>query len=148
MGFWTHRADVVDLNTRPAMPAPKVRPGESRLEVREKRDAAEKAAEKAWKIDVWDRDEGKSRYSGKKLKRTMRLDPMRGERHHIHGRADKRVRWDSRAALLLELEIHEKVTRNELRIVGTVFFEVEGHTYIDARFPVKFIDTATGEVIK
>lgn len=114
----------------------------SQLDVKTAKAKDDKAAEKKWRAAVWNRDKGKSRFSGKKVKATMALDPMRGERHHIVGKADRRVRWDPRNALLLELEIHQKVERNEIKIVGTKFFKVDAVEYIDARAKVKFTDAA------
>lgn len=110
----------------------------TRLAARIKQDKDEAAAEKQWKADVWARDKGKCRKTGIKLLKTLRLDPKRGERHHIAGRADRRVRWDPRAAILVSLEVHQQLTQHKLRIVGTKFFEVDGKRYIDATYPVLF----------
>ena len=110
----------------------------SRLDAKTAKDKADKAAEKTWKAAVWQRDKGKCRYSGLKVKAMLALDPRRGERHHIAGRADRAVRWDRRNGILLSLAVHEQVERNELRIVGTKFFVVDGKTYINADQRVRF----------
>lgn len=137
LDFMADRPTLVDRQ-RERYAEPKVKPGESRLDVKTDRVKADKLAEAAWKKDVWARDKGKDRYTGKKVTATLTLAPNRGERHHLAGKADKRVRWDRRNGIRLALSTHQQVERNELRIVGTVFFHVDGHQYINADFPVRF----------
>lgn len=126
---------LAEANAKPK-PCPK---GESRLTVKtaEVKDDAKKLA--ACRKAVWTRDEGKDRYTGRRVLKTIALDPDRGEAHHVAGRADKAVRYDPRNLILLSLDTHEKVERNELKIVGTKFFTVNGKQYIDCDHAVTFV---------
>lgn len=106
-----------------------------------KKTADAKEDKRAWlaaKLTVWQRDEGLDRLTKRKVKKTLALDPLRGEVHHLEPRAFKPLRYDPRNLILLSLETHERVERNELRIVGTKFFTFEGKRYIDATYKVRF----------
>jgi len=100
---------------------------------------ADKRLLDAWALAVKTRDQWKDRKTGRPVLRSRQLDPLRAEAHHIVDRADRRVRHDIRNGLCLSFATHFAVTRHQLRIEGTQFFCVEGHTYIDATFPVVFV---------
>ena len=96
--------------------------------------------EKTFKSEVWARDKSHCRCCGRNVAKVLGRVPERGEVHHIHGRG-KDLRFESRAALLLCLECHEKVTgrvNEKLIIVATKTFTMREHTYTDATYPVVF----------
>jgi hypothetical protein len=95
-----------------------------------------------WALRVKDRDQWKDRKTGKRVKKTRQLDPLRAEAHHIESRENLDVRYDDRNGITLAYETHDAVERNKLRIVGTKFFTKSGRKYIDATFPVRFKETA------
>ncbi len=104
--------------------------------------AAKKDDEKklaAWRRDVSTRDKGKDRYTGKRVLKTISLDPNRAECHHVESRANQDTRYDRRNGLLLSLHSHCLVEENKLRIVGTKFFTVNGRKFIDCDHPVRFV---------
>lgn len=92
----------------------------------------------AWARQVKDLDKWRDRKTGKRLTRTRDLDPLRAEAHHIASKDDWAVRYDIRNGITLAYETHDAVERNTLRIVGTVFFEINGVRYINGREPVTF----------
>jgi hypothetical protein len=94
-----------------------------------------------WRAAVWLRDKGKDRHTGKKVLKTIALDVNRGECHHVEPRENEATRYDRRNGVLLSYANHELVERNQLRIVGTKFFVLNGRRYIDCDYPVKFIPT-------
>lgn len=96
----------------------------------------------AWALAVKERDGWKDRRTGKRLKRTRALDPLRAEAHHIVSRDDEAVRYDVRNGITLSFQTHDAVERNKLRIVGTKCFRIGQTRYIDATFPVKFVEVA------
>ena len=91
-----------------------------------------------WALAVKNRDRWRDRYDGKPVERTLDLIPRRAEAHHVASREDAAVRYDTRNGLTLSFENHQRVERNELRIVGTKFFTVKSRRYIDATYPVRF----------
>lgn len=96
--------------------------------------------EKDFKLEVWTRDKNRCRCCGRKVQKILGRVPERGEVHHVHGRTGD-LRFESKAALLLCLTCHERVTgrvNDKLVIVPTKFFEIRGEKYTDARFPVTF----------
>ncbi|HXJ72357.1 MAG TPA: hypothetical protein VNM37_05875, partial [Candidatus Dormibacteraeota bacterium] len=93
---------------------------------------------RAWATKVKKRDEWKDRYDGQPVLKTAELHPRRAEAHHIEPRGNKDTRYDVRNGLCLSYEVHDRVERNDLIIVGTKFFEVNGRRYIDGTSPVKF----------
>jgi|SRR5262245_6268879 len=114
--------------------------GKSRLE----QTGAEKRLtvidEKAFRTSVIDRDGAICRCCGRKVVRTLARVPERLEVHHVHGRRGD-LRFESRAALVLCLECHEKVTGRvnfRLVIVATKTFQFQGRELTDARRPVRF----------
>ena len=92
-----------------------------------------------WAAAVKDRDQWKCRKTGKRLRRTRDLDPLRAEAHHIVSRDNADTRTDIRNGLCLSYATHFAVTHFKLRIEGTVFFQKNGATYIDGTFPVYFV---------
>lgn len=101
-----------------------------------KRDDEKKLA--AWALAVKELDHWKDRKTGKRLKRTRELDPLRAEAHHIEPRANEDTRYDIRNGIALAFETHDAVERGKLRIVGTVFFVIAGKRYINGRHKVTF----------
>jgi hypothetical protein len=95
-----------------------------------------------WAIAVKDLDGWKDRRTGKRLTRTRDLDPLRAEAHHIVSRDDEAVRYDIRNGICLSYATHDAVERNQLRIVGTVFFMKGNRRYINGRFAVRFKEIA------
>lgn len=96
--------------------------------------------ERAFKRAVWAADCGCCRKCGRAVIKTLALVPTRGEVHHLHGRRGD-LRFESKAAILVCSECHEKLTGrvNERWIaVGTTFWELKGATLIDARAPITF----------
>jgi hypothetical protein len=93
---------------------------------------------RAWASAVKGLDHWKDRKTGKRVIKTLSLDPDRAEAHHVAGKDDWAVRYDVRNGICVSLATHLRVTRGQLRIEGTVWFTVQGTRYINARFPVKF----------
>ncbi len=99
-----------------------------------------KVDEKAFRAGVWARDKAICRCCGRKVQKVLGRVPERGEVHHIHGRG-KDLRFEIRAALLVCLGCHERVTgrvNDKLIIVPTVTFKMREFTFTDATFPVAF----------
>lgn len=120
---------------------PRAQPkGKSRLQETIEARPITKVDEKAFKAEVWKRDKHRCRKCGRKLTKTLSRVPERGEVHHIHGRG-KDLRFEVRAALLLCLEDHERVTgkvNEKWIIVPTKTFTMRTETYTDATYPVVF----------
>ncbi len=100
--------------------------------------AGDRTKLQAWANKVKDRDEWKDRHDGLPVLRTNALCERRGEAHHIVPKADKAVRYDVRNGICLSYDTHARVEANELTIIGTKFFEVDGRRYIDATHRVIF----------
>lgn len=99
-----------------------------------------KVDEKTFRNTVWTRDKSICRCCGRKVQKVMGRVPERGEVHHIHGRG-KDLRFEDRAALLLCLQCHERVTgrvNDKLIIVASQTFTMHDREYTDARHPVAF----------
>jgi hypothetical protein len=99
-----------------------------------------KVGAEEFKAEVWARDKKHCRCCGRKVQQVLGRVPERGEVHHVHGRG-KDLRFEARAALLLCLVDHERVTgkvNEKLIIRGTKTFRMGEHEYIDARAPVIF----------
>lgn len=99
-----------------------------------------KVTDKDFKKEIWSRDKARCRCCGRKVLKTISRVPERGEVHHCHGRRGD-LRFESRAALLLCLADHERVTgkvNDKLHIVASKTFELKGEKYTDARHPVTF----------
>jgi 5-methylcytosine-specific restriction endonuclease McrA len=86
----------------------------------EEADEARKLDEKQlakFRAAVWKRDEGKCRICRRLVKRTLALDPLRGEVHHLRGRnVAPEDRYNVKRALLLCLECHGKAGRKEVKV--------------------------------
>lgn len=93
------------------------KPSGQRLQAK---DAARKLDEKklkAFRAAVWKRDEGKCRLCGRRVKRTLELEPLRGEVHHLRGRnVAPEDRYTVSRALLVCLECHGKAGRKEVPV--------------------------------
>lgn len=131
--------DTVDqvAAARSGKPIPK---GQTRLERVVAERPLTKVGAKEFKADVWARDKKHCRCCHRKVQQVLGRVPERGEVHHIHGRG-KDLRFEARAALLLCLSCHEKVTgkvNEKVRILGTKTFRMGDGEYIDAREPVIF----------
>jgi hypothetical protein len=92
-----------------------------------------------WATAVKERDQWTDRKTGKRVKSTRQLDPLRAEAHHIISKDDWAVRYDIRNGICLSFETHFLVEHHKLRIEGTVFFKKHGATYINGRYPVTFV---------
>lgn len=95
----------------------------------------------AFRLKVWRRDAGKCRVCGVTVKRTLELDPKRGEVHHVARRDNRAVKFDARNGLLVCGTCHEALTRYRLQVVGTAVdtFIVDGKTYLNADRPLRFV---------
>ncbi len=93
---------------------------------------------RAWALAVKVRDRWIDRKTGERLRSTRDLDPLRAEAHHVVSKDDLVVRCDVRNGICLSFATHEAIERNQLRIVGTVWFVEQGTRYIDAGEPVIF----------
>lgn len=117
--------------------------GQSRLEETIAETKLTIVDEKAFKIDVRTRDRWCCRRCGRKVEQTMSRVPQRAEVHHIHGRRGD-LRFESRCAILLCLECHEKCTgrvNEKWIVVATVTFTIPsmpGKELTDARERVTF----------
>lgn len=84
------------------------------------KDTARKLDEKhlaTFRAAVWKRDEGKCRLCARKVKRTLALDPLRGEVHHLRGRrVAPEDRYTVSRALLLCASCHQKAGRHEVKV--------------------------------
>lgn len=99
-----------------------------------------RVTEADFRREVWARDKNRCRCCGRKVQKIISRVPERGEVHHIHGRTGD-LRFEAKAALLLCLQDHERVTgkvNDKLVIVPTKFFEINGERYTDARAVVTF----------
>jgi len=93
----------------------------------------------AWAFAVKTRDQWKDQHTGVRLRRTLNLDPLRAEAHHIVPKEVRAVRYDVRNGICLSFATHFAVERGELRIEGSAWFTVNGARYVDASAPVKFV---------
>ncbi len=104
----------------------------------ERRD--EKKAEERWRKELWARDKGHCRWCKRKVVKTLELLPERGERHHVVPRENRVTRWDARAALLVCLACHQRLTGKvggeRFVVVASKTFTVDGVQYPDCRKPV------------
>lgn len=128
-------------------PIPK---GKTRLQETIEARPLTKVDEKAFKAEVWKRDRNRCRCCGRKVLKTMARVPERGDVHHVNKRGGP-LRFESRGALLLCLQCHEKVTGrvNErwaiepaTNCVWWFCATSSGERYIDARKQVRFTRVA------
>ena len=90
--------------------------------------------------DVWKRDRNQCRRCHRTVIRSLEHVKTRGEVHHCHGRIGA-LRYETRAALLLCLQCHQRVTgavNDKLFIIASRGFRLAGSVCIDARHPVRF----------
>ncbi len=113
--------------------------GKTRLEVRTATRPITKLEELTFRRLVWIRDRYRCRCCRRKVLKTLARIPERGEVNHLHGRVGK-LRFEVRAALLLCLTCHERVTGRvntpRLRIVASQTFTTTQGTFTDATYPV------------
>lgn len=112
----------------------------TRLETKTAEDKQDTNDEHRWKRAVWKRDKSQCRHCECRVLKSLKLQPKRGEVHHIASRADKSVRWDRRNGMLLCATCHEKVERYQLHIIGkaTQTFIVDTRTYLNADKKLQF----------
>lgn len=91
---------------RAGKPLPK---GKSRLEQKAEAKPLTKVDEKAFKAEVWTRDEGRCRKCARKVLKTLARVPERGEVHHLHGRRGD-LRFEAKSAILTCATCHEQLT--------------------------------------
>lgn len=92
-----------------------------------------------WAKAVKARDKWRDRKTGFRVVQTLELVPNRAEAHHVEPRSNYDTRYDVRNGLTLSFETHDKVEHNELKIIGTKFFIVNGKKYIDCTHKVRFV---------
>lgn len=112
----------------------------SRLEVKAEAKPLTRVDEQAFRSEVIKRDGMRCRMCGKNVVKTLARVPERLEIHHIHGRTGD-LRFDSRAALVLDAKCHEKVTGRVAEkwiITATKTFTTRQGTFTDARAKVGF----------
>ena len=131
--------DLPVLNGQPRgfHPCPK---GKTRLEERIAKKPLTLVDAKAFKAAVWKRDKQRCRCCQRKVAKVMGRVPERGEVHHVHGRTGD-LRFEDKAALLLCLRCHERVTgrvNDKLTIVASKTFTTRQGTFTDARETVIF----------
>lgn len=127
---------------RAGKPIPK---GKTRLQETIDARPLTKVDEKAFKDEVWARDKKRCRCCRRKVERIMGRVPERGEVHHCHGRTGD-LRFEARAAILVCLQCHEKLTgrvnEHRLTAVATKTFTIRQGTFTDARAPIVFKEAA------
>ena len=97
------------------IPCPK--PSATRLVQKEAARKLDERLLRRFRLEVWVRDQGKCRICARKVKRTLELDPLRGEVHHLRGRnVTPEDRYVVSKALLLCLECHGKAGRKEVEV--------------------------------
>lgn len=114
----------------------------TRLKEQTAKDALDVGKLETWKREVYAFAKYHCLCCGITVKRTLKLVANRAEAHHIERRSNKDTRYDVRNGVCLCLECHGRVTRYELRIVGTVFFVVNDRAYLNGREPLAFKDAA------
>ena len=76
---------------------------------------AREEQDRVFRARVWARDLGKCRICHHAVKRTLGLDPRRGEVHHLRGRrVAPEDRWNVDRAILVCLFDHLRLTRHEI----------------------------------
>lgn len=114
--------------------------GPSRLELAMEAQKLTVIDEKAFRAAVIKRDGLICRCCGRKVIRTLARVPERLEVHHVHGRRGD-LKFEEKAAMVLCLKCHEKVTgrvNEKVGIIGTKTFMFGQRELIDAREPVLF----------
>lgn len=140
-----HIEDLLTLAQQQATPRAQRK---DQLETKLDRAIANKAARllderklRQWAFAVKDRDQWRDRKTGRRVLRTLALDPDRAEAHHVEPKGNWATRYDVRNGLTLSYETHAKVERGDYRIEGTAWFTIDGTRYIDCTAPVTFVRT-------
>jgi hypothetical protein len=95
-----------------AVPKPSTRLAERQLRTRERREQ-----ERVFKASVWSRDQGRCVVCQRVVKRTLGLDPLRGEVHHRRGRnVAPGARFDPNGAVLVCLADHLLLTLHKISL--------------------------------
>lgn len=117
---------------------------EGRVAEKKSADLDEEKLERQCLNIVWKRDEGKCRACGCRVIKSLERAPNRGETHHIAGRADYAVKFDSRNRVLVCAICHEKLELLKLFIIATAkqMFRVNGKSYINGDKPIQFKEKA------
>lgn len=134
--------DLPSLNGQPGRPVPK---GKTRLEESMQADADEESNGETWRTAVYVRDKYRCRCCGCKVKRSIGREASRATPHHIKRRDNLETRFDRRNGLTLCLWCHERVTgkvNDRLDVIGTVYFDIDGRSYIDGDHKVTFAKVA------
>jgi len=135
-------SDFDDLPTLDAASRTKRRnrKGATRLEAKIAAKADTRRLDAGFRAAVWRRDGGKCRVCGVTVKRTLELDPRRGEVHHLTKRYHKAVIFDRRNGLLVCCQDHHRLTIGTIQIVraAAFTFELDGRTYLNADHPLSF----------
>lgn len=124
--------------TQRATPKHEIPTKVDRLRAKADADREDERKLQAWAKAVKARDHWTDRKTGKPVRSTAILALDSAHAHHVEPRANYDVRYDIRNGLTLSYETHAKVEANELVIVGTAWFEVEGRRYIDCTHMVHF----------
>lgn len=111
--------------------------GTTRLQKKVARVKDDEKQLRQWRAEVFSRDEGKCRKCGVRVvKLSIKiLHPRRAECHHIAGRDDLAVKYDTRNGVLLCLQCHQTIAG---KILGTVFFRVNRQRYMNADYPLEW----------
>jgi hypothetical protein len=95
-------------------PVPQPKPS-TKLAERQARTRERREQERVFKSLVWSRDQGRCRVCRKVVKRTLGLDPLRGECHHLRGRnVAPEARYDATRAILTCLACHLLLTLHKI----------------------------------
>lgn len=129
------------LAERPAGPQPK--PSASRLAVKVEKAKRDTRWLHAWRHDVQERDNMRCRCCHVKVVRlsVQTLHPRRAECHHLAGRDDIAVKYDSRNGVCVCAMCHEKITgkvNEKIVITGDHTFVKDGRRYLNADYPLTF----------
>lgn len=131
--------DLPTLADQAGGPQPK---GDSRLEDRDAERRLTIVTDKAFRKEVWIRDQFACRWCGGKVRKTIEHVPDQGQVHHIHGRLGV-LRHETKCAALFCLECHELLTgkvNERWIVVGTVWWSLpnSAEPLIDARALIHF----------
>ena len=89
----------------------------TRLEDKDADRKADEKKSKAFRAAVWKRDGGKCRICHRLVKRTLDLEPLRGEVHHLRGRnVTPADRYNVAAALLLCKTCHDNAGAKKVKV--------------------------------
>lgn len=108
----THFDGLPTVGERQGGPQPKA---ETRLAERQALKKQREQAATEFRRRVWSRDKGRCRVCRRVVKRTLGLDPLRGEVHHLRGRnVAPEDRCNPSRAILVCLCDHLRLTRHEI----------------------------------